>query len=161
MTLTPQQEKELRELLEPFTGYLTDSLIPQIQQILQSDTEIKDWEEVKTEFYIEHDTQISRGDYAGKMLLVFVEWLKVHYKIPLTQSDNTEKWIDVKERLPEIGENVTCFTKLEKPNGFRNPVQTGHRMNNNTDTWIVGNNFSFDIGKVTHWQPLPQSPKEG
>ena len=35
----------------------------------------------------------------------------------------------------------------------------GHKPQNQK-FWIVGNHFSFDIGEVTHWMPLPNPPQQ-
>ena len=40
------------------------------------------WEDILYDFYVEHDKQISNGEYAGKMILVFRDWLEKNYQVP-------------------------------------------------------------------------------
>jgi len=48
------------------------------------------WRDISNRFYIEYDKQISSGEYNGKMVIMFVEWLSKNYKIP-------EKIVSIKE----------------------------------------------------------------
>lgn len=40
------------------------------------------WKDVLDDFYVEHDKQISSGEYKGKMILVFRDWLEQNYQVP-------------------------------------------------------------------------------
>ena len=40
------------------------------------------WKDILDEFYVEHDKQISNGEDAGKMILVFRDWLEKNYQVP-------------------------------------------------------------------------------
>ena len=40
------------------------------------------WKDILDDFYVEHDKQISNGEYAGKMILVFSDWLEKNYQVP-------------------------------------------------------------------------------
>ena len=40
------------------------------------------WKDILDDFYVEHDKQISNGEYAGKMILVFRDWLENNYQVP-------------------------------------------------------------------------------
>lgn len=40
------------------------------------------WKEILEDFYIEHDEQISNGEYSGKMLIVFKRWAEKKYQVP-------------------------------------------------------------------------------
>ena len=40
------------------------------------------WKDILYDFYVEHDKQISNGEYAGKMILVFRDWLEKNYQVP-------------------------------------------------------------------------------
>jgi hypothetical protein len=40
------------------------------------------WKDILDEFYIKHDKQISNGEYTGKMLLVFRDWLEKNFEVP-------------------------------------------------------------------------------
>ena len=58
-----------------------------------------------------------------------------------------QKWIPVTERLPELWEDVIAF---DSKNG---EIQFAAMCE---DMWL-GVRMS---GKVTHWMPLPEPPKE-
>lgn len=57
------------------------------------------------------------------------------------------KWISVKDRLPENEESVLVWEKQ----GF---VYVDTRKG---DTWVIG---TPNGAIITHWMPLPESPKE-
>ena len=58
------------------------------------------------------------------------------------------QWISIKDRLPEDRKNVLCLCK--------NNGMTVSRI-----TFRCGNSVSFGQHRgVTHWMPLPESPKE-
>ena len=40
------------------------------------------WKDILDDFYVEHDKQISNGEYVGKMILVFRDWLEKNYQVP-------------------------------------------------------------------------------
>jgi hypothetical protein len=40
------------------------------------------WKDILDDFYVEHDRQISNGEYTGKMILVFRDWLEKNYQVP-------------------------------------------------------------------------------
>ena len=74
------------------------------------------------------------------------------------------KWISVKDRLPEIPENgysnlVLLFradrfiviARIEKCVRFVRPLQ---------EALIVETDNGDPIEEFTHWQPLPEAPKE-
>lgn len=63
-------------------------------------------------------------------------------------------WISVKERLPEIEENVLFVAHTD---GY-NYVYSGCRLNT---CWLVDYaEIVVDKSEVTHWRPLPEPPKE-
>ena len=63
-----------------------------------------------------------------------------------------QEWISVRDRLPEKGEEVLVFDTRENWTGFA--------WLRPDETWTaLGFDFPFDLGEVTHWMPLPQSPK--
>lgn len=72
-----------------------------------------------------------------------------------------EKWISVEDEQPEIGKIVLFVLKHSKLD-----VYAGFRAKGGWYAYKIGedskqfipNNFSKDVS-VTHWQPLPQSPK--
>jgi hypothetical protein len=40
------------------------------------------WKDILDDFYVEHDKQISNGEYTGKMILVFKDWLERNFEVP-------------------------------------------------------------------------------
>jgi hypothetical protein len=62
---------------------------------------------------------------------------------------NQDKWISVKNELPEKGERVLVFTDY---GGF----DVCYLNNNNS--WINSMRPQHSNGNVTHWQPLPDTP---
>lgn len=63
-------------------------------------------------------------------------------------------WISVNERLPEPGERVIFTTDSFVGEGY---------ANSNGDWFRYGYNFPISVktlGKVTHWQQLPESPNK-
>lgn len=65
------------------------------------------------------------------------------------------KWVSVDTELPESGKHVLCRIEpksLHEEEGIR--FEVGHRMYNGSKTFIVGNHFEWDLGKVTHWMNI-------
>ena len=62
-----------------------------------------------------------------------------------------QKWIPVTERLPEKEGTYLTYTKWERIHLDCFCIYPNH----GTQFWVCGN------GKVTHWMPLPEPPKEG
>lgn len=70
-----------------------------------------------------------------------------------------EPWISVNDDLPELGEDVIVFIpELLLDSDKDRSIMVGHTMDKKGDVWIIGNNFSFDIGEPTHWRPRPNKP---
>jgi hypothetical protein len=71
-------------------------------------------------------------------------------------------WIDINAVKPN--KCVDVLVAIDRKGLHADPavpeVHVGHRMNNG-DTWIIGSNFGFDMGTVTHWMPLPKHPSGG
>lgn len=56
------------------------------------------------------------------------------------------QWISVKDRLPEIGQQILIYDKYG--------IELGSLYD--TDSFCGNSRYNE---KVTHWMPLPQSPK--
>jgi hypothetical protein len=70
------------------------------------------------------------------------------------------EWIDVTKSLPKVGTDVLVLVKKEskKLKPAKMQVRVGHRLSER-DIWIIGDDFGFNFGKVTHWMPLPELPQ--
>lgn len=69
------------------------------------------------------------------------------------------KWIKITECLPTIGIDVLVFVKKEikKSKPVETYIRVGRRISER-DIWIIGDDFGYNLGKVTHWMPLPENP---
>lgn len=68
-------------------------------------------------------------------------------------------WIKVENRLPNRGVDVLVVVQKEMSHS-QPPVKyirVGRRITDR-EIWIVGDNFGFNLGKITHWMPLPEIP---
>lgn len=50
--------------------------------VLQHVSEPLLWKDILDDFYVEHDKQISNGEYKGRMILVFRDWLEKNFEVP-------------------------------------------------------------------------------
>ena len=78
----------------------------------------------------------------------FAEWLAEYLVEHLPTLTPPNEWVSVEDRLPEEKQRV--IVRCER---------VGTSVG-----WILWGNWMADIGpdagKVTHWMPLPKSPKE-
>ena len=70
--------------------------------------------------------------------------------VDVNSSNNSNRWISVKERLPEVGAPclVTCHEEryaIAEYDGIK---------------WTTLNSIAYYHPIVTHWQGLPEMPKE-
>ncbi len=66
------------------------------------------------------------------------------------------KWISTKERLPKIGQNVLIYY----PKWDGDEIQVA-KLEDDGMMFDICGEFNIGTGVVTHWMPLPGSPKEG
>lgn len=64
------------------------------------------------------------------------------------------EWVSVNDRLPEKGERVLICTNL--------PFVCEGYLGRENNRFVRNNTYIVEssLGKVTHWQPLPEPPKE-
>lgn len=81
---------------------------------------------------------------------------------------NAQKWIPVTERLPEVGKQVLVYA-VGKIDGFigESVIAISERMifkllpwSDGEETWSPPWQYFLTDFKITHWMPLPESPKE-
>jgi hypothetical protein len=60
------------------------------------------------------------------------------------------KWISVKDKLPEIIVNVLCYNEYSQ-------MTIGH-LSFSKDMFL--DDHVHEIEKVTHWMPLPEAPND-
>lgn len=58
-------------------------------------------------------------------------------------------WISVKDKLPEINQNVMVF--IDRNHINHNPIDFA---------FCTYTKYGFSLSRVTHWKPLPEPPKE-
>ena len=97
-------------------------------------------------------------EHFGKTITVYCKPFEQFQELMRDAADyiangvTVQEWILVTERLPEKGEEVLVFDTRENWTGFA--------WLRPDETWtILGFDFHFDLGEVTHWMPLPQPPK--
>jgi len=80
---------------------------------------------------------------------LFKDWLKNNLQNGIV----ADKWINVEDRLPEIGEGVLAYCKSQG-------VQMCHRgYVDKKNVWVMSFDLSFANLNITHWQLLPELPK--
>lgn len=71
-------------------------------------------------------------------------------------------WIRVEDKTPDDLVRVLMFLRREKT---RLQPEVEYSMEVGTfregKPWVVGNQFSWDMGTCTHWMPLPEEPEKG
>lgn len=82
---------------------------------------------------------------------------------PSTVRQCNDKWINVKDRLPDNSEYDWVLASVQESNGYRwIPLVMEYRQNRDDwyedkVGWLSSHNGLF---AVTHWTPLPESPGE-
>ncbi len=69
------------------------------------------------------------------------------------------EWIKTTECLPTLGIDVLVLIKREKKKSkpAEMHIRVGQRLSER-NIWIIGDDFGYNLGKVTHWMPLPEIP---
>jgi hypothetical protein len=62
------------------------------------------------------------------------------------------EWISVKDRLPQMGEDVLCFSMKRIFHSWWDNISSSCDWYDIQNNWIIED--------VTHWMPLPEQPKE-
>jgi len=72
-------------------------------------------------------------------------WPEEHYK-DIADEICDSQWISVEDRLPEDEEIVLAYA-----DGYMDEVTT---------YWLISKHATIQWYHVTHWQPLPEPPKD-
>lgn len=76
-----------------------------------------------------------------------------------TDVQPVDRWISIKDRLPEPNTWVMVYIKYPSP-VFE--IERGiQKMTNIKKMFYEGKSFYYDFGTITYWQPLPEPPKDG
>lgn len=65
------------------------------------------------------------------------------------------RWISVKDRLPEIGKSVLIYY----PKWDGDEIQVA-KLEDDGMMFDICGEFNIGTGAITHWMPLPEPPKE-
>lgn len=76
--------------------------------------------------------------------------------MPAADVQHGDRWISVKDRLPKSGQNVLIYY----PKWDGDEIQVA-RLDNDGMTFDICGEFNVGTGVVTHWMPLPESPRGG
>lgn len=77
-------------------------------------------------------------------------------KTPTADVQPVNKWISVKDRLPEIEKSVLIYY----PKWDGNEIQVA-KLDCDGITFDICGEFNIGTGVITHWMPLPEPPKDG
>lgn len=72
----------------------------------------------------------------------------------VTDKNVGNKWISVKERLPEYDRKVLV---TDVRDGY---ISTGELMRHVEDYWYCEDEMRLPTSEITHWMYLPEPPKE-
>jgi hypothetical protein len=109
---------------------------------------------------IENDLMVKVSQTVGyevdkDELIKALQYDRNQYEKGYKDGIHADKWISTNDKLPEIGQPVLIYypywTGLE--------VQAA-RLDYDKLTFDICGEFNASVNKVTHWQPLPQMPRE-
>lgn len=68
------------------------------------------------------------------------------------------QWVSVADRLPDEGQSVDIWVAK----GYGHPGRSADVIYREDDgeRWFEIGDMTFDLEEVSHWMPLPPSPKE-
>ena len=78
------------------------------------------------------------------------------YDFPAADVQPVDRWISVKDRLPESGKSVLIYY----PYWDGDEIQVA-KLEYDEMMFDVCGEFNIRVGAVTHWMPLPEPPKDG
>ena len=88
-------------------------------------------------------------------LIKALKYDREQYEKGFSDGLNSDKWVSVQERLPEIGQNVLIYY----PKWDGDEIQVA-KLEADGMMFDICGEFNIGIGVVTHWQPLPEMPRE-
>lgn len=93
------------------------------------------------------ENKIQKYDKAISRDIELIDWLR-------TMPQN--RWISVKDRLPEIGKSVLIYY----PKWDGDEIQVA-KLEDDGMMFDICGEFNIGTGVITHWMPLPEPPKDG
>ena len=94
---------------------------------------------------------VENGGMGGMVASALKRYVK---RAPAADVAPVQKWISVKDRLPEAGGYVVCIAKRNPFSRFM-PMVAKIEKNG----WVNPITEQY-ISAVSHWMPLPEPPKE-
>lgn len=88
-------------------------------------------------------------------LIKALKYDREQYERGYSDGLNADKWISVKDRLPEIGKSVLIYY----PYWGGDEIQVA-KLEYDEMMFDVCGEFDIRVEAVTHWIPLPEPPKE-
>lgn len=88
-------------------------------------------------------------------LIKALKYDRGQYEKGFSDGLNSDKWVSIQERLPEIGQNVLIYY----PKWDGDEIQVA-KLEADGMMFDICGEFNIGIGAVTHWQPLPEMPRE-
>ena len=80
--------------------------------------------------------------------------ITVSYEEPTVEV--VQEWISVKDRLPDMNEEVFAVYKNSL---FENGPKFTKVLHRESKHWVGRNGYRYLYENITHWMPLPQPPK--
>lgn len=107
--------------------------------------------------------EAKRRQKSGKRRLIYAdtahEMLLEGYEIdsvPTADVQPGNRWISVKDRLPEIGRSVLIYY----PKWDGDEIQVA-KLEGDGMMFDICGEFNIGVGAITHWMTLPELPKDG
>ena len=127
------------------------SFITTVTNYIIALTVVREWTVIQMADYISRDAVINITAETGAW-----ETQNRVRELPSEDVQPVNKWINIKDKLPEIGRSVLIYYSPWEGGTIQVAKLDRDRL-----TFDICGEFNVGVGIVTHWMPLPESPKEG